>query len=228
MRLIFLIIKRDGPYPAFQQGIRPLVAGLTPATGQPAAEGGREVVNSADRTGTGRADLLDDGEPGPAGKQGDAGCHEAEQHQVGPDAAKQRHHCRSDHIPHQTTGGEVLHIVEVHAGNGRHAEHGQDKADDPHPQGEVIHIEQTARAPEQTPAQQHHQRRHQIGEGSKGKHGDVGEPGTGTTGEVLHLSLPGGLGPAGISGMIGQQGKQKISSHQGDGDQDGFEDPLCT
>ena len=228
MGLIFLVIKLDGPYPAFQQGIRPLVAGLTPAASQPAAEGGREVVNRADRTSAGRTDPLDNGEPGPAGKQGNAGCHEAEQHQVGPDTAKQRHHRRGDHIPHQTTGGEILHIVEVHAGNGRHAEHGQDKADDPHPQGEVIHLKQAAGAPEQAPAQQYHQRRHQIGKSTEGEHGDVGEPGSGAAGEVLHLPLPGGLGPAGIGGMIGQQGKQKIRGHQGDGDQDGFEDPLCT
>ena len=58
--------------------------------------------------------------------------------------------------------------------------------------------------------------------------GDVGEPGTGAAREVFHLPLPGGLRPAGIGGMVGQQGKQKIGSHQGDGDQDGLEDPLCT
>ncbi len=186
------------------------------------------MVDGTDGAGAGGTDALDDGEPGPAGKQGDTGRHEAEQHQVGTHPAKQRYHSGCDDIPYQTTGGEVLQIVEVHAGDGRHAEHGQDKADDPHPEGEVIHIEQTAWPPEETPSQQHHQRRNQIGEGTKGKHGDIGKPGACAAGEVLDLPFPRGLGPTGIGGMIGQQGKQKISGHQGDGDQDGFEDPLCT
>ncbi len=228
MRLILLVVKRDGTHAPFQQGIRPLVTGLAPATGEPAAQGGRKVINGADRAGAGGTDPLDDGEPGPAGKQGDAGGHEAEQQQVGPDATKQRHHGGGDNVPHQTAGGEILQIIEVHAGDGGHAEHGQDETDDAHRQGEVVHIEQAARAPEQAPAKQHNQGGHQVGESPEGKHGDIGEPGPRAAGEVLNLPLPGGLGPTGIGGVVGQQGKQEIGSHQGDGDQDGFEDPLCT
>ncbi len=186
------------------------------------------MVNGADRTGAGSPDPLDDGQPGPAGEQGDAGGHETKQHQVGADPAKQRHHGGGDDIPHQAASGKILQIVEVHAGDGGHAEHGQHEADDAHRQGEVVHIEQPAWTPEQAPAQQHDQGRNQIGKRPEGKHGDVGEPGPRAAGEVFHLPLPGGLGPTGIGGVVGQQGKQEIGSHQGDGDQDGFEDPLCT
>ncbi len=228
MGLVLFVVEIESAHAPFQQGIRPLKTGLAPAAGEPAAQGCREMVDGADAAGAGGTDPLDYGEPGPAGEQGDAGGHEAEQHQVGPDAAKEGHHGGGDHVPHQAACGEILQVIEVHAGDGGHPEHRQDKADDAHRQGEIVHLQQPARAPEQAPAEQHHQGRHQIGEGPEGEHGDVGEPGTGAAREVLHLSLPGGLGPTGIGGMVGQQGKQEIGSHQRDGDQDGLEDPLRT
>ena len=43
--ILFLIEAAHAP---FQQGIRPLIAGLTPATGEPAAKSGGEMVDGAD------------------------------------------------------------------------------------------------------------------------------------------------------------------------------------
>ena len=54
----------------------------------------------------------------------------------------------------------------------------------------------------------------------------IGYPGTGATCQILHIPFPGGLGPAGIGRVVGEQGKQEVGSQQCDGDQDGLEDPL--
>ena len=176
-----------GKWSRFSDG---LITGLAR---KPARQSTRQGGKKMARAGHALPHFFHNHQPGPAGKQGDARRHTAQQHQGAPQIAKHRLDAGVDHVADEAARGEVVNIGEVHAAERRHRQEEDQEAENAQAQRQVVHLKQTVGTPEDAPAQKHHDQGHQVGKGAKNKERQISNPSPRTTRGIVYLAAPGRL-----------------------------------
>ena len=86
-----------------------------------------------------------------------------------------------------------MNIGKIHAAERGHRQEEDQEAKNAQAQRQVIDFQQVIGAPEDAPAQKHHDQGHQIGKGAKNKECQISNPGPRTTRGIVNLAPPGRL-----------------------------------
>ncbi|MCY1522073.1 hypothetical protein D9M68_569180 [compost metagenome] len=193
-----------------------LGAGAPPAVGQ--------ALDQLDQVEGDLAGQVHHLEPGQIGEYG-----QAEQEQRDEQQGAALHVQRPDgQLPQafaQRTAGRRRHAgtgMEMDVGQRGAREHQEHQAD--HPPGEqpATPLPGLMAGAEHLPGLHRQQQRKHVGEVAQDHEQDVGEPGAGAPGSVLHLLDVAGVGPTRIALVVGQQRHPQIEAQRAEGDQRPF------